>query len=69
LQTFLWLGLTTFVLEVVYQLGRVSQEYAFAKLAIMLALGIALVMFVAFNEKKGVVEALRGYYLQAREWE
>ena len=42
LQTFLWMGLTTFVLDVVYEMGRVSLDYAFAKWAIMLALGIAL---------------------------
>ena len=40
LQTFLWLGLTTFVLDVVYEMGRVSLDYAFAKWAIMLVLGI-----------------------------
>ena len=39
LQTFLWMGLTTFVLDVVYEMGRVSLDYAFAKWAIMLALG------------------------------
>ena len=56
LQTFLWMGLTTFVLDVVYEMGRVSLDYAFAKWAIMLALGIVLVMFVALNEKKRIVE-------------
>jgi tetratricopeptide (TPR) repeat protein len=69
LQTFLWLGLATFVLDVVYEMGRVSLDYAFAKWAIMLTLGIALVLFVALNEKKGLVAAMRDYYDQVRLWE
>jgi len=68
-QTFLWLGLTTFVLDVFYEMGRVSLDFAFAKWAIMLSLGIAMVLFVALNEKKGIVAAMRGYYSQARLWE
>ena len=40
LQTFLWLGLATFVLDVVYEMGRVSLDHAMAKWAIMLALGL-----------------------------
>ena len=40
LQTFLWMGLTTFVLDVIYEMGRVSLDYALAKWAIMLALGM-----------------------------
>jgi hypothetical protein len=69
LQTFLWLGLTTFVLDVVYEMGRVSLDYAFAKWAIMLVLGIALFMFVALNEKKRILETLGDYYERARQWE
>jgi hypothetical protein len=69
LQTFLWLGLTTFVLDLVYEMGRVSLDYAFAKWAIMLALGIALVMFVALNEKKRILETLGDYYERVRQWE
>ena len=69
LQTFLWMGLTTFVLDVVYEMGRVSLDYAFAKWAIMLAMGIMLVMFVALNEKKRIVASMRLYYEQARLWE
>jgi len=69
LQTFLWMGLTTFVLDVVYEMGRVSLDYAFAKWAIMLAMGIMLVMFVALNEKKRIVTTMRLYYEQARLWE
>ncbi len=69
LQTFLWMGLTTFVLDVIYEMGRVSLDYAFAKWAIMLALGIALVMFVALNEKKRIVSTMRVYFDQARLWE
>jgi tetratricopeptide (TPR) repeat protein len=69
LQTFLWMGLTTFVLNVVYEMGRMSLDYALAKWAIMLALGIALVMFVALNEKKRIMGTMRLFYDQARLWE
>src|SRR5437868_6456964 len=69
LQTFLWLGLTTFVLDVVYEMGRVSLDYALAKWAIMLVLGITLVMFVALNEKKGLLATMRDYYAQVKSWE
>ncbi len=69
LQTFLWLGLTTFVLDLVYQLGRVSLDYAFAKWAIMLMLGITLVLFVALNEKKRIVGSMLEFYAHARTWE
>jgi hypothetical protein len=69
IQTFLWMGLATFVLDVIYEMGRVSLDFALAKWAIMLALGLALVLFVALNEKKGIVAAMRGYYDQARLWE
>ena len=63
------MGLTTFVLDVIYEMGRVSLDYALAKWAIMLALGIALVMFVALNEKKRIVGTMRLYFDQARLWE
>jgi hypothetical protein len=69
LQTFLWLGLTTFVLDLVYEMGRVSIDYAFAKWAIMLVLGLALVLFVALNEKKRIVQTMRLYFDQVRQWE
>jgi tetratricopeptide (TPR) repeat protein len=69
LQTFLWLGLATFVLDVVYEMGRVSLEHAMAKWAIMLALGLSLVLFVALNEKRRIVETMRLYYEQTRLWE
>jgi tetratricopeptide (TPR) repeat protein len=69
LQTFVWLGLATFVLDVVYEMGRMSVDYALAKWAIMLTLGILLVLFVALNEKKRVVGAIRDYYGQVRLWE
>jgi hypothetical protein len=69
LQTFLWMGLATFVLDVVYEMTRVSLDFALAKWAIMLSLGIALVLFVALNEKKGIVTAMRLYYDRARLWE
>ena len=69
LQTFLWMGLTTFFVTVIYEMGRVSLDYAFAKWAIMLALGIGLVLFVALNEKKRIVSTMRLYFDQARLWE
>jgi hypothetical protein len=69
LQTFLWMGLTTFVLDVAYGMGRVSLDYALAKWAIMLALGIGLVLFVALNEKKQIVSSMWLYFDQARQWE
>ena len=50
-------------------MGRVSLDYAFAKWAIMLALGIGLVLFVALNEKKRIVSTMRLYFDQARLWE
>ena len=69
LQTFLWLGLATFVLDVVYEMGRVSLDHAMAKWAIMLALGLSLVLFVALNEKTRIVDTMRSYYDQTRLWE
>ena len=54
---------------VIYEMGRVSLDYAFAKWAIMLALGIGLVLFVALNEKKRIVSTMRLYFDQARLWE
>jgi tetratricopeptide (TPR) repeat protein len=68
-QSFLWLGLAGFVLDVVYQLGRIGLEHALAKWAIMLALGIALVLFVALNEKKRLLETIRKYVEVVRQWE
>jgi hypothetical protein len=69
LQTFLWTGLVMFLLDVVYEMGRVSLDHAYAKWAIMLALGITLVLFVALNEKKRIVTTMRLYYEQTRLWE
>ncbi len=69
LQTFLWLGLATCVLDVVYELGRVSRDHQFAKWAIMLTAGIGLVLFVALNEKKRIVATMQSYWDQARQWE
>ena len=69
LQTFLWLGLATFVLDVIYEMGRVSLDHAMAKWAIMLAMGLCLVLFVALNEKKQIVETMRFYFDQSRQWE
>ena len=39
-QTFVWLGLVTFLADVLYELGRVGLDHALAKWAIMLSLGI-----------------------------
>jgi hypothetical protein len=69
LQTFLWLGLATFVLNVVYEMGRVSLDFAMARWAIMLVLGIALLLFVALNEKKRILNQMLDYYAHVRTWE
>ena len=69
LQTFLWLGLATFVLDVVYEMGRMTVDHAMAKWAIMLGLGIALVLFVALNEKKRILSQMLDYYAHVRSWE
>ena len=68
-QAFLWLGLAGFFLDVVYQLGRIGMEHALAKWAIMLTLGIALVLFVALNEKKRILLTIRKYAEVVRRWE
>ena len=68
-QTFVWLGLVTFLADVLYELGRVSLDHALAKWAIMLSLGILLVFFVALNEKKQIVASMRGCFDQVRTWE
>ena len=68
-QTFVWLGLVTFLADVLYELGRVSLDHALAKWAIMLSLGILLVFFVALNEKKQIVAVMRGCYEEVRSWE
>ena len=69
LQTFLWLGLVTCVLDVLYEMARVSRDHEFAKWAIMLSAGIGLVLFVALNEKKKIVATMQSYWVQARQWE
>ncbi len=68
-QVFLWLGLAGFVLDVVYQLGRMGLQDTLAKWAIMLVLGILLVLFVALNETKKIVPTMLGYFDQARKWD
>ena len=68
-QAFLWLGLAGFLLDVVYQLGRVGLEHALAKWAIMFALGIGLVLFVALNEKRRLVATIKKYVEVVRQWE
>ncbi|MDR3637438.1 MAG: tetratricopeptide repeat protein [Isosphaeraceae bacterium] len=68
-QSFLWLGLVCFVLDVLYEIGRLGAEHALARWAIMLALGILLILFVALNEKKRLVLAMREMYAHVRQWE
>ena len=68
-QSFLWLGLTCFVLDVTYQLTRLGVDHVLARWGVMLGLGVALILFVALNEKKRIVATLRGYYDEARTWE
>jgi hypothetical protein len=68
-QSFLWLGLAGFLLDVLYQLGRIGMEHALAKWAIMLVVGFGLVFFVALNEKKRLVATLKGYLAEVREWD
>jgi hypothetical protein len=69
LQTFLWMGVASFVLDLVYEMARVSVDYALAKWAIMFVLGLSFVFFVALNEKKRIVATLQGYFEQVRQWE
>jgi hypothetical protein len=68
-QVFLWMGLVVFVLDVVYQLGKVGMRHTLAKWSIMLALGILLVFFVALNEKKRIVARMRALIDVARQWD
>ncbi len=69
IQVFLWLGLVGFVLDVVYQLGRMGMEHTLVKWAVMLALGLLMIFFVALNEKKRIVPAMRLYLDQTRHWD
>ena len=68
-RSFVTLGLAGFLLDVLYQVGRIGMEHALAKWAIMLAVGIGLVFFVALNEKKRLVTTLRGYLAEVRHWD
>lgn len=68
-QAFLWLGLSGFVLDVVYQLGKIGMDHAAAKWAIMLGLGLSLFGFVALNEKQKLMATLRKYVEVVRAWE
>ena len=68
-QSFLWLGLLGFVLDLLYQIGRVGVDHALARWGVMLSLGVALILFVALNEKKRIVATLKDYYDEARTWE
>jgi hypothetical protein len=68
-QAFLWLGLAGFLLDVLFQLGRIGMEHALAKWAIMLVLGILLVLFVALNEKRRLLETIKEYVEAVRQWD
>lgn len=68
-QVFLWLGLSCFLLDLVYQLGKMGRDYSMARWAIMLAVGLLLFLFVALNEKKGLVTRMRKGFETARDWE
>lgn len=63
------MGVASFVMDLAYEMARVSVDYAFAKWLIMLVTGCALFFFVALNEKKRIVATLQGYYEQVRQWE
>jgi hypothetical protein len=68
-QSFLWLGLVCFLADITYQLTRLGIDNALARWGVMLTLGVALMLFVALNEKKRIVATLRQYYDHARTWE
>ncbi len=46
-----------------------SLDHAMARWAIMLALGLSLLLFVALNEKKRILSQMLGYYAHVRTWE
>ncbi len=69
LQTNLWLGPTTFVLDVVSEMGRVSLDHAPAKWGIMLDHGLSLVLFVAPDEKRRILSQIFDYDAHVRTWE
>ncbi|MFO0957930.1 MAG: tetratricopeptide repeat protein [Isosphaeraceae bacterium] len=68
-QVFLWMGLAGFILNVGYQVGRVGLDHALARWGIMLALGMALVLFVALSEKQGWLARMKGYLDEVRGWD
>jgi hypothetical protein len=68
-QSFLWLGLVCFFFDLLYPLGRLGVEDALARWGIMLGLGILLILFVALNEKKRIVDTMREYYEEVRQWD
>jgi hypothetical protein len=57
------------VADLAYQLGRLGIEHALARWGVMLSLGVALILFVALDEKKRIVMTMRKYYDEARSWE
>jgi hypothetical protein len=68
-QSFLWLGLVCFVADITYQLTRMGMDHVLARWGVMLSLGVALILFVALNEKKRIVATLKVYFDEARTWE
>ena len=68
-QSFLWLGLVCFLFDLLYPLGRLGAQDALARWGIMLGVGILLILFVALNEKKRIVETMREYYEEVRQWD
>lgn len=68
-QAFLGLGLVGFAFAVLYPLGRAGMEHPLARWLLMLALGVALILFVAMNERRGLVRRLTRCYDAVRRWE
>ena len=62
-------GLACFVADLADHLGHLGMEHAPARSGVMLTLGVALILFVALNEKKRIVATMRKYYDEARSWE
>jgi hypothetical protein len=44
-------------------------DFVLARWGVMLSLGVVLILFVALNEKKRIVETMRKHYDEARSWE
>src|SRR5437763_508254 len=68
-QAFVWFGLGGFAFALLYQAGRAGFHDALARWALMLALGLLMVLFVALSEKQRLLGLLRHSYEQVRSWE